>query len=113
MLCFIPFIRKYAKDHSDIGNMKEVNNLTKTLFHGLSEDKMDVTQNLFCTEYSDFDNNNGSFGGEEFIRKSKEIRGGNSHLWYQKYSLPCIKVLVFVEYIVTSEVIGIGTSECS
>ena len=78
MLCVINHIRKDAKDHSDIDN--KVNNEIKTLFHALSVDKMAVSQDLFRTEYTDFDDNNGSFDGDEVIRKSKDIRDGNSHL---------------------------------
>ena len=57
---------------------------------------MDVNQDIFCTEYTDFDNKYGSFDGDEFIWKIKDIRDGNSHLWNQKYSLPCTKVIGFV-----------------
>ena len=87
MLCVIPHIRKDAKDHSYSEHRKQVNNLIKTLFHGLSEDEMDFTLDLFWTDYTDFDKNNGSFDGNAFIWKSKDIRDGNSHLWNQKYSL--------------------------
>ena len=34
MLCVIPHIRKYAKDHSDSDNRKQVNNVINTLFSG-------------------------------------------------------------------------------
>ena len=74
MLCVIHHIRKYATDHSDSDHRKQVNNIIKTLFHGLSEDKMAVTQDIFWTEYTYFDNKNGSFYGDEFIRKRKDIR---------------------------------------
>ena len=83
------------------------------MFHGLSEDKMSVTQDIFCTEYTDFDDNNGSFDGGEFIWKSKDIRDGKSHLWHQKYSLTCTKVLGFVACRVTSKVLGVGAVERS
>ena len=96
VLCVIPHIRRDAKYRSDSDHMKQLNNLIKTLFHGLSEDKMAVTQDIFWTEYTDFDNKNGSFGSGGFIWKSKDIRDGNSHLWHQKYSIPCTKVLGFV-----------------
>ena len=72
---------------------------------------MVFTQELFWTEYTLFDNNDGSFNGGEFIWKIKVIRDGNSHLWHQKYSLPCTKVLGFVACRVTSNVLGIGTAE--
>ena len=38
---------------------------------------------------------------------------GNSHLWHQKYSLPCIKVVGFVAYIVTSKFVRVGYAERS
>ena len=38
MLCVISQIRKYAKYHSDSDNRKQVNNVIKTLFHGVPED---------------------------------------------------------------------------
>ena len=113
MLCVITHIHKYAKDNSDSDNRKNVNNFIKTLFNGLPEDEIDVTQDIFCTEYTEFDNKIGSFDADEFIRKIKDIRDGNSHLWHQKYSLPCTKVLGFVACRVTSKVIGIGAAERS
>ena len=45
---------------------------------------MYVTQDTFCTEYTDFDNKIGSFDADEFIWKSKDIKDGNGHLWHQK-----------------------------
>ena len=96
MLCVILHILRDTKYHSDNDHSKQVNNVIKTLFHGLSENKMAVTQDIFWAEYTDFDNNNDSFDGDEFIWKIKDIRNGNSHLWHQKYSLPCTKVLGFV-----------------
>ena len=71
---------------------------------------MDFNQGLFWTEYTDFYIKNGSFEDDEFIRKSKYIRDGNSYLWHQKYSLPYTKVLGFVAYRVTSKVLGIGAA---
>ena len=68
---------------------------------------------IFCTEYTDFDNNIGWFGGDKFISKSKDIRDGNSHLWHQKCSLPCTKVIGFFACIVTSKVLDIGAAERS
>ena len=72
---------------------------------------MDVTQDIFFTEFTDFDNNNVSFYGNEFIWKSKYIRDGNNPLWHQKYSRPCTKVLGFVLFRVISKIIGVGTEE--
>ena len=56
MLCVIPHIRKDAKDHSDSGHRKQVNNVINTLFSGGSEDEMAVTLDLLWTEYTEFDN---------------------------------------------------------
>ena len=62
---------------------------------------MAVTQEIFGTDYTAFDKKNGSFGGDEFIWKIKDIRYGNSKVWHQKYLLPCTKVLGFVACRVT------------
>ena len=74
---------------------------------------MAVTIELFWAEYTDFDNKIGLFDADDFIWKRKYIKDDNSHLWNQKYSLPCTKVLGFVECRVTSKVIGIGAAENS
>ena len=74
---------------------------------------MAVNLDIFFTEYTYFDNNNGMFDWDEFIWKIKYIRDGNSHLWNQKYSLPCTKVLGFVACIVTSTVLVLGAAEYS
>ena len=79
-LCVIPHICKYAKDHLYSDHRKQVKIFIKTLFHGRSEDKMSVTQDIFWTEYTDFDNNIGSFDADEFIWKNKDIKYGNSNL---------------------------------
>ena len=96
MLCVILHICKDTKYHSYSDQRKQVNNEIKTLFHGLSLEEMAVTQDIFWTESTDFDNKNDSFDGDEFIWKSKNFRDGNFHLWNQKYSLPCTKVIGFV-----------------
>ena len=113
MLCVITHICKNAKDHSDSDNRKHVNNVINTLFHGTSEDEMAVTKDIYWTEYNEFDNKIGSFDADEFIRKRKDIRDGNSYLWHQKYSLPCTRVLGFVECRFTSKVLVIGAAEHS
>ena len=59
----------------------------------------------------EFNHKNGLFDGDEFIWKIKNISDGNSHLCYWIYSLICTKVHVFVSYIVTSKVIGIGAAD--
>ena len=71
------------------------------------------TQDLFWTEYSLFDNKDGSFDCDEFIRKNKDIIDGNSHLWHQKFSLPCTRVHDFVLCRDTSKYPGIGAAEHS
>ena len=80
MLCVIPNIRKYSKDHSYSYHRKQVNNVIKTLFFGASEEEMSVTQDIFFIEHTDFDKKIGSFDADEFIWKIKEIKYGNSHL---------------------------------
>ena len=77
MLCVIPKIFKDKKYHSYSDHRKQVKKVIKTLFHELFENEMDVTQDIFWTGYTDLDNNNGSFDGDEFIWKSKDIRYGN------------------------------------
>ena len=113
MLCLITHIDKYEKYHSHSDHRKQVKNVTKKIFHGVPEDKMDVTKDIFWTEYTEFNNKDGSFDADEFIWKSKDIRDGNSNFWHQKYSLPCTKVLNFVACRVTSKVIGIGAADRS
>ena len=61
MLCVIPHIIIDAKDHSDRNHRKQVNNAIKRLFSGSSEEDMNVTLDMFWTEYTDFDNKIGSF----------------------------------------------------
>ena len=70
MLCVIPHIRKDAKDHSDSDHRKQVNNVIKTLFSGASEEEISVTQDIFCTEYTEFDNKIGSFYLMNLYRKA-------------------------------------------
>ena len=74
---------------------------------------MNVTLDIFWTEYTEFDNKIGSFDEYEFIWKSKDISDGNSHFWHQKYSLPFTKVLGFVACRVTSKVLVISAAELS
>ena len=96
MLCVIPHICKDAKDHSDRNHRKQVNNVIKILFSVSSEEEMNVTLEVFWTEYTAFDNKVGSYDADEFIWKSKDIIDGNIHFWNQKYSLPFTKVLSFL-----------------
>ena len=85
MLCIMPPIRKYEKDHSDSNHRKQVNNFIKKLCFGASEEEMAVNQDIVWTEYTAFDNMIGSYDADEFIWKTKDISDGNSHLWHQKY----------------------------
>ena len=73
---------------------------------------MAATQDIFLNEYTGFDNKIGSFDYDEFTRK-KYIRDATSHLWHQKYSLPCTKVLGFAACRVTSKVLVIGAADRS
>ena len=113
MLCVILHIHKNSKDHSDRNHRKQVNNVIKTLFSGSSEKEMNVTLDVFWTEYTAFGNKVGSYYDDEFIWKSKDISDGNIHLWHQKYSLPFTNVIGFVACRVISKVLGIGAAELS
>ena len=73
MICVIPHIRKDSKDYSDSDHRKEVNNFNKTLFSGASEEEMYVTQDIFWTEYTDFDNKIGSFDVTIHAKKPKNL----------------------------------------
>ena len=99
MLCAIPHICKDEKYHSDIDHRKQVNNVIETLFHGLYVYEIAVTQDLFWTEYTEFDNKVGSFDGDEFIWKINNIRDGKSHLWHKNihFLAPSSLVLLHVE----------------
>ena len=57
---------------------------------------MTITQDIFWTKYTEFDNKIGSFDADKFIWKTEDITDGNSHLWHQIYLLSCTKVLVFL-----------------
>ena len=64
MLCVITHICRDAKDHSDSDNRKQVNTVINTLFSEASEEEMDVTLDLFLTEYTAFNNMIGSFDAD-------------------------------------------------
>ena len=74
---------------------------------------MNVTLDVFWTEYTDFDNKVGSYDADEFIWKIKDMRYGNINLWHQKYLLPCTRVIGFVVCRFTSNVLRIGAAERS
>ena len=69
---------------------------------------MDFTLEIFWTEYTEFDNKNGLFYGDEFFWKSKDIRDSNSHFQNQKYLLSRTKVLGFAACKITSQILVIG-----
>ena len=56
-----PHIRKDVRDHSDGDNRKQFNNNINTLSHGIPEDNISITQDIFWTEYTELGNKNGSF----------------------------------------------------
>ena len=74
---------------------------------------MHETLDTFWNEYTKFNHKNDPFESNSFICNSKDIRDGNSHLWYYKYSLPSTKVLGFVACRVTSKTIGVVFIELS
>ena len=113
MLYVIRHIHKGPKDYSDSGERKKVKNVIKTLFHWVPKDEMVVTRDILHTEYTEFNNTISSMDADEFIWKNEKIRKGNSHLWHQKYSPPCTKVLCFVAFRVISKVLGIDAAERS
>ena len=106
MLCVMPHICNF-----DGNNMKQVNNIIKTLFHGISNDDRNYTLKKIWIEYTGFNNKNGSFDSDDLIWRRKDIQDGNSHLWHQKYYLPCTKVLDFIACRLTSTIISIGDDE--
>ena len=101
VLSIIPHICKDSSGNSDGDNMKQVNNVIKTLFYGLSEDEFHVNPDLFWYYYTDFNHDNDPFDGDEYIWKSKDISDDNIHLWHNNSSLRCNKVFGFVACIVT------------
>ena len=113
MLCVITHIRNDVIDKAYGNNKKQVNNVTKKLFYGLSEEELYVTLDLFWSAYNDFNHKNGTFDGVEYICRNKDIINGISHIWNQKYSLLCIKVFGFVACRFTSKVLGIGAAGSS
>ena len=73
MLFVIPHIIKDTKYHSDKSHRKQVNNGINTLFSGSSEEEMNITLDVFWTEYTAFNNKVGSYDADEYIWKSKDI----------------------------------------
>ena len=59
-----PTLAKTQKYNSYSDHRKQVNNVIKTLFHEVPEDKMDITQEIFCAEYTAFDRKIVSFDAD-------------------------------------------------
>ena len=64
MLCVITHTYNDSIDSYDVNHRKQFNNVIKILFNGLSEDELHVTLDLFCSDYTDFNQNNGHFYGD-------------------------------------------------
>ena len=47
--------------------MKQVNIVTKKLFHGISDDEMNDTLDIFWIEYTELNCKNGIFDCDDFI----------------------------------------------
>ena len=71
MIFVIPNIYRDILDNSDGNHMKQVNVFIKTLFHVISDDETNFTPEKFWSEYTEINQNNGPFGGYEFILRSK------------------------------------------
>ena len=78
-MCVIPHICKYVFDYSDGNHIKQVNNVIKTLFHGVSDDVMNYTLDKCFSEYTYFNHKNCPFYSDYFIWRSKDIQYGNSN----------------------------------
>ena len=88
MICVIPHIREDVFKNINRHHMNQVNIVINDLFVRSSEKGLYKTLDTFWSEYKKFNHNNDSFDSNEFIWSSKDICDVNSHLWYQKYSLP-------------------------
>ena len=81
MLCVIPHISKYVFDNYDRNNMKQVKNVIKFVFHGISYEYMNDNFDTFWSDYNYSNNKNGPIDGDDFIWRSNRIQDGNIHLW--------------------------------
>ena len=113
MLCVIPHIREDVFKNAQNNHNIQVNNIIKSLFDGSTEKQLHETLDTFWSEYKNFNNNNDTFDSNEFIWNIKDICYGNSNIWHTKYSLPPTKVLGFLDFRVTSKIIGIGSADRS
>ena len=113
MLCVIPSIREYVFKILNGKHQFQVKNVIKTLYVVSTEKELNETLHTFWSEYTKSNHKNYPFDRNEFIWNSKDIRDGNSNLWYQKYSLPPTKIVGFVFCMVTSKILGIVSAERS
>ena len=54
MICVIPHICKYVIFNKNEEHMKHINVVIKTLFHDISDDKINDIIETFWSEYTDF-----------------------------------------------------------
>ena len=113
MLFIINHSREDVLNNTNRNNRQQLNNFIKTLFSYLFNDEFHYIIDTFWSEYNNFNDKNDHFDSDELFCSIKYIRDSNIHLWYQKYSLPCTKVIGFVACIVTSKMIGMGSAERS
>ena len=80
MLCAIPHILKDVFDNSFADYMNQVKTVVKNVLNGLSDDKDDVSIDVFWSDYTDFDHKNIPFDGDKLICRSKDICDGDINL---------------------------------
>ena len=93
--------------------MKQVNTVTKKLFHGISDDEMNDTLDIFWIEYTELNCKNGIFDCDDFIQSIKYIHEGNSHICHHKYYVLSTNLIGFVACRDTSKMICVGAAERS
>ena len=54
MICVIPHIHEDVLENVNGEHIKQVNIVITTLFHGISDDEMNDTLDMFCSEYTAF-----------------------------------------------------------
>ena len=84
MICLIPHIGKDVFKNININIINQVNTVIKTLFSGSSEKYLHGILDTFWSEYANFNKNIYPFESKKSIWSSKDIHGGNIHLWHQK-----------------------------
>ena len=106
MLCAITHITEDVLNNLNVNHRNQVNTVMKTLFDDLSEKLLHETIHTFWIEFTDLNNKVDRFDSKKFTWISKDVCGGNSYIWHQKYSLTLTKVLGFVACRVTSKILG-------